>query len=367
MKPIGLAVKETPKVSVIVPLYNQKRYLEQCIRSITNQSYKNLEIIIVNDGSTDDSLVRANKLAESDSRIIVFDKQNEGTSFARRDGYLLSTGDYITFVDNDDLLPVHSVEIMVNLMEDKDLDMVFGGISRKLGFIVKKQAFGSFPVHEIVESPRLFNDYYLGFFKNTIFPINIWGRLYRKSVIDEAYKDTELFSYEMPCMAGDEYFNLKIFPYLKAVYRTDEVVYCYRLGGTVDHFNRFFPETFVLSDKRLELLDRYGYEKGYLPLFVEYVNMMYYHAMQLLLYKQGEKADVIAFFKDELKRRSIVPRLVDYYKKNIADNQGIILLMNYDYEAMYLYAYNLMREQYEGVRYKVRKLALNLIERLACR
>ena len=89
MKPIGLAVKETPKVSVIVPLYNQKRYLEQCIRSITNQSYKNLEIIIVNDGSTDDSLVRANKLAESDSRIIVFDKQNEGTSFARRDGYLL--------------------------------------------------------------------------------------------------------------------------------------------------------------------------------------------------------------------------------------------------------------------------------------
>ena len=58
---------------------------------------------------------------------------------------------------------------------------------------------------------------------------------------------------------------------------------------------------------------------------------------------------------------------IDYYKKNIADNQGIILLMNYDYEAMYLYAYNLMREQYEGVRYKARKLALNLIERLACR
>ena len=124
MKPMGIVEKELPKVSVIVPLYNQKRYLEPCIRSITNQSYKNLEIIIVNDGSTDDSLVRANKLAEGDRRIIVCDKQNEGTSFARRDGYLLSTGDYITFVDNDDLLPIRSIEIMVHLMEEKNLLLV---------------------------------------------------------------------------------------------------------------------------------------------------------------------------------------------------------------------------------------------------
>lgn len=365
MKPIGIAEKEQPKVSVIVPLYNQKRYLETCIRSITNQSYKNLEIIIVNDGSTDDSLARANKLAEGDRRIIVCDKQNEGTSFARRDGYLLSTGDYITFVDNDDLLPVRSIEIMVHLIEEKNLDMVLGGISRKLGFIVKKQEYGTFPLNEIVKSPRLFNDYYLGFFKNSIFPISIWGRLYRKSIIDEAYKATELFSDEMPCMAGDEYFNLKIFPYLKSVYRTDEIVYCYRLGGTVDHFNRFFPETFVLSDKRLELLDHYGYEKGYRPLFVEYVNMVYYHAMQLLQYKQGDKDDVIAFFKDELKRRSIAPRLIDYFEKNKTDDQGIILFMNHDYEAMHLYAYKLMRELCGGLRYKAVRLALNIIEKLA--
>lgn len=363
-KQILKSMNVMPKVSVIVPLYNQKRYLEQCICSITNQSYENLEIIIVNDGSTDDSLIRAIKIAESDSRIIVCDKQNQGTSFARRDGYLYSTGDYITFVDDDDLLPVHSVETMVHLMEDKKLDMVLGSISRKLGVIVKKQAFGTFPLHEVVVPPRLFNDFYLGFFKNTIFPINIWGRLYRKSVIDEAYKDTELFSDEMPCMAGDEYFNLKIFPYLKAVYRTDEVVYCYRLGGTVDHFNRFFPETFVLSDKRLELLDRYGYEKGYRPLFVEYVNMVYYHAIQLLQYKQGDKADVIAFFKEELERRFIVPRLIDYFMKNSTDDRGILIFMSRDYEVMYLYAYRLLREKCNGLRYKARKMALNLMERL---
>ena len=177
-------------------------------------------------------------------------------------------------------------------------------------------------------------------------------------------EDTELFSDEMPCMAGDEYFNLKIFPYLKAVYRTDEVVYCYRLGGTVDHFNRFFPETFVLSDKRLELLDRYGYEKGYRPLFVEYVNMVYYHAIQLLQYKQGDKADVIAFFKEELERRFIVPRLIDYFMKNSTDDRGILIFMSRDYEVMYLYAYRLLREKCNGLRYKARKMALNLMERL---
>lgn len=357
--------KMKSKVSVVIPLYNQKRYLNACVDSICKQSYKNLEIIIVNDGSTDDSSERAKALAKNDARIKVFDKQNEGTSYARRDGYLQSTGDYITFVDNDDMLPTDAIEHMVTCMETKDTDLVLGGVTRILGFLSKKSALGSFPIDEVVSNPRLFDEYYIGFFRNTVFPINIWGRLYRKSVIDEAYKNTELFSAEMPCMAGDEYFNLKLFPFLRSMYRTDKVVYLYRIGGTVDYYNRFFPETFVLSDKRLALLDKYGYVNGYQPLYVEYINMVYYHAQQMLQFKQGDRDDVIAFFKKELNRRSIVSRMTEYFEQNKSDDVGIRLMLNRDYDGMYEHALQLMHQRCNKLSYKTKRLVMALIDKLS--
>lgn len=307
----------------------------------------------------------AHDWAARDSRVKVIDKQNEGTSYARRDGYLHSTGKYITFVDNDDLLPRDAVELMVDCIEKEETDLVIGAVSRKLGFLRKLTAGGTFPVNELVTSPRLFDEYYIGFFQNNVFPINIWGRLYRKSVVDEAYEKTELFSAEMPCMAGDEYFNLKLFPYLKSMYRTDKVVYYYRLGGTVDHFNRFFPETFVLSDIRLSLLDQYGYKNGYKPLYVEYVNMVYYHAQQILQYKQGDRNDVIAFLKKELASRVIVSRLTHYFMQNRTDDIGINLMINHDYEGMFNHAYRLMHQRCSRFAYKARCFLLWAMERLS--
>lgn len=106
-----------PLVSILIPLYNQERYFKACIRSVERQTYKNLEIIVVNDGSTDRSPQMAHDWAARDSRVKVIDKQNEGTSYARRDGYLHSTGKYITFVDNDDLLPKDAVELMVDCIK----------------------------------------------------------------------------------------------------------------------------------------------------------------------------------------------------------------------------------------------------------
>ena len=91
-------------VSVLIPLYNQERYFKACMRSVEAQTYKNLEIIIVNDGSTDRSPQMAKDWATRDSRVLVLDKQNEGLSFARRDGYKIASGEYVVFVDSDDKL-----------------------------------------------------------------------------------------------------------------------------------------------------------------------------------------------------------------------------------------------------------------------
>lgn len=93
---------ETPLLSVIIPVYNTEKYLERCISSVVTQSYKNLEIFLVDDGSTDRSSEICDNWAERDSRIHVCHKINEGPGAARNIGIKMSEGGYITFIDSDD-------------------------------------------------------------------------------------------------------------------------------------------------------------------------------------------------------------------------------------------------------------------------
>ena len=352
------------KVSVVVPFYNQKRYFDGCIQSIRKQSYENIEIIIVNDGSTEDNSQIAQKWPSIDDRIKVINKENEGTAFARRDGYLNATGEYITFVDNDDKLPKNAIEKLVCVLEENNVDLVIGSVIRKLGVINISSKMGAFPINKVVTQPTLFNDYYLGFFGMNYFLVSMWGRLYRKSVIDRAFDDTELFSSEMPCMAGDEYFNLKLFPYLNSMFITDEPVYYYRYGGTVDGYNRFFPEVFFLSDIRLKLLDNYNYTKGYGPLFQEYINSFYYHAQQMIEFKQADKQGVLSFFEEELSRRALLPRMLSWFKENRINKKSVELIEAKDYDGMYDYAYGLMAKRCGSTLYKCKQLYKRILASL---
>ena len=355
-------INQLSLVSVIVPVYNQKYYLDACLKSIANQTYSNIEVIIVNDGSTDNTLSRAQKWVDKDPRFKMINKKNEGTSFARRDGYLNATGKYITFIDNDDMLTANAVETMVRLIEEHDVDLVMGSVIRKLGPFMRKQVYGTFPVNEVVRTPRLFDDYYNGYFANTVFLVTIWARLYKKSVVDKAFQETELFSPEMPCMAGDEYFNVKLFPYLTSMYRTDEPVYYYRFGGTVDHYNRFFPEIFVLSDKRLKLLDEFGYDRGYTYLFEEYVNCVYYHAAQMMFFNHTDRDAVIAFFKQDIGSRDFTSRLIDFYKDKDIQDKGTQLLISRDYEGMYNHAVDVKKQVFGSARHRVLNTVNAIIE-----
>lgn len=102
--------KMEPLLSVIIPVYNLENYLSECIASIINQTYKNLEIIIVNDGSTDNSLEVINKFKSIDSRIVVIDQLNKGVSAARTAGINIASGEVITFVDADDVIDEETYE-----------------------------------------------------------------------------------------------------------------------------------------------------------------------------------------------------------------------------------------------------------------
>ena len=116
-----------PKISVIIPVYNTEKYLETCLDSIINQTYKNLEIIIINDGSTDSSLEICNKYKKIDKRIKLITGENKGQSVARNIGIKSATGSYIHFMDSDDFIPLNYYENMINTSTISDADMLLGG------------------------------------------------------------------------------------------------------------------------------------------------------------------------------------------------------------------------------------------------
>lgn len=118
-----------PKVSVIVPVYNVEDYLERCLDSIIYQTYRNLEIILVNDGSTDSSGKICDEYAQNDNRIIVIHKENQGVSIARNTGMDICTGEYLAFVDSDDYIHPETYASCVYVMQKEDVDFIEFGLN----------------------------------------------------------------------------------------------------------------------------------------------------------------------------------------------------------------------------------------------
>lgn len=124
-------MKVMPLVSIIVPVYNVEKYLDRCVKSLLNQTYENIEIILVNDGSNDKSGGICDSFQKSCSRINVIHQFNKGNSAARNRGYKESNGDYFMFVDSDDYLSVETVSEMVQTAEKANADVVLGTMNRE--------------------------------------------------------------------------------------------------------------------------------------------------------------------------------------------------------------------------------------------
>ena len=118
-----------PKISVIVPVYNVANYLSECIDSVLNQIFTDFELLLINDGSSDNSGNICNYYALKDSRIRVFHKENGGVMSARKMGIINAKGYYINFIDSDDNIPVDSLQILYQNMEQDDIDIIVARFS----------------------------------------------------------------------------------------------------------------------------------------------------------------------------------------------------------------------------------------------
>ncbi|MCE2298591.1 glycosyltransferase family 2 protein, partial [Streptococcus thermophilus] len=119
-----------PTVSVIIPVYNAQEGIKQCMDSLLNQSFTDFEIILLNDGSTDNSLEVIKKYAADNDFIRVIDKENEGVAKTRNKGIQLANGKYIVFIDNDDFVDSDYLERFYNEIDQEQLDIVLGGYKR---------------------------------------------------------------------------------------------------------------------------------------------------------------------------------------------------------------------------------------------
>lgn len=171
-------MKSDGLISVIIPVYNVKKYIEKCIRSILNQSYRKLEIIIIDDGSTDGSEVICEKLKNEDQRIILLHQENGGQSSARNKGLEIASGEYIGFVDADDWIDNNFFERLIKKSKKENLDMcvcnrrIFseqGKVLYETGFILNR-------VYTIKDINEYFYNY---FFQYT--PV-VYNRIYKRKV-----------------------------------------------------------------------------------------------------------------------------------------------------------------------------------------
>ena len=173
-----------PKVSVILPVYNVGKYLRQSLDSLINQTLKDIEIICVNDGSTDDSYDILEEYKQKDSRIKVIHKENKGTGAARNDGLRLAMGECIGFVDPDDWVKPNMFEKLYSLIKEKNLDIA---MCMPDGFDEKNQENKPFPYFidsnfENIPVNKIFNWRNLSPFK---YPMCVWNKLYTRKLLEQ--------------------------------------------------------------------------------------------------------------------------------------------------------------------------------------
>lgn len=277
-------------------MYNTAKFLSTCIKSVANQTYQDLEIILVNDASTDNSIHICNTFKEKDNRIFLIDKkQNEGVEKARYDGILAATGEYICFVDSDDWLEKDALKRMYEKAVETDADYVEIGMQRVLDRhkILKRK---SNPVVKgLITQPQLFDSYYISFFGVNILSVNIWGKLYKRKILNNPPQPIGL------AMGEDLYFNLEIFSRLQKIYIDDHIGYNYRFGGMTTRYNKnLLPNLKVLYSIKKRKIEKYKYDKASDYIRIELKNVFISDINQRILFHYGSKEDIINQIDQEL-------------------------------------------------------------------
>ena len=274
------------KVSVIIPVYNGERFIEQCLNSVLNQTYENLEIICINDGSTDQSLKKLKEYAAKDDRVVVLSQENKGMSGARNSGMDIATGQYIAFVDCDDYIDVTMIEKLVDIANRTEAEIVITNILLFFEVTLQIKSFRDEPLYYSLRKTT----FTLNQAPEMIKHVGVWDRIFQRDFIEKnKFRFIDKVTYE------DAAFCIETEIKARKIALTPEHLYFYRknAGGSItdkeknnDNYKRdyikvqrFIQEQLKQSDMNNEVW------RAYLEYFFSYAIMHQKNATTFRFYR----------------------------------------------------------------------------------
>lgn len=315
-------------ISIIVPVYNTEPYLEQCLNSLVNQSLKDIEIIVVDDGSPDKSFEIYNKFAASDPRVKIIRKENAGVSEARNTGMDMATSSFFMFVDSDDWMPLNGCEILYNEYLRTKADLVVADVYKVVDGKIKRCDVFKNPF--TTEDPDFIKKYQkscIGYCYNPDPAIkwNIaglgspWNKLYNKRIIEE---HNLRFDPYVKGIYDDNLFTLHYLMHVNRVTYVKEPVYYYKTvsGSLTEGYKKNLMEINSRIFQRInEFIEETGDVDFYKEAFYVYVIRSLSRAMQRYIFSpdnEKSKHEKYAELKQILKTEPYYTavRKVDFFK-----------------------------------------------------
>ncbi|ORO97175.1 glycosyltransferase [Streptococcus mitis] len=245
------------KITVIVPVYNVESYLRKCLDSIIAQTYKNIEIVVVNDGSTDASAEICKEFVEIDHRIIYIEQENSGLSAARNTGLENMSGDYVTFVDSDDWIELDYVETLYKKITQYQADIAVGN------YYSFNESEGMFYFHilgdsyyeKVYDNISIFENLYESQEMKNFALISAWGKLYKAGLFEQ-------LRFDIGKLGEDGYLNQKIYLLAEKIVYIHKGIYSYRIRN--NSLSRTWTEKWMHAlvnsmSERITLLANLGY------------------------------------------------------------------------------------------------------------
>ena len=310
----------TEKITVIVPVYNVEHYLDKCLDSVIKQTYKNIEIIVVNDGSTDNSGEICQEYAQKDNRIVYIENENGGLSDARNAGLDQMTGSYVTFVDSDDWIEQDYVETLYQKITEYQADIAIGNY---YSFDEERSVFlfhilGDSYYEKAHDNVSIFENLYENQEMRSFALISAWGKLYKARLFEQ-------LRFDIGKLGEDGYLNQKVYLLSEKVIYLNKGLYAYRIRK--GSLSRIWTEKWMHAlvdamSERITLLANMGY-----PLEK---HLAIYRQMLEFSLANGQASGLsdTATYKEFEMKRTLLNQLSIQEQK---EKKAIVLAANYSY------------------------------------
>ena len=310
----------TEKITVIVPVYNVENYLNKCLDSLINQTYKNLEIIVIDDGSTDNSGEICQEYAQKDNRITYVEQENGGLSDARNAGLERMTGSYVTFVDSDDWVEPNYVEVLHNKLIGYQADIAIGNYysynedEAMYYFHINGESY----YEKLYDNISIFENLYDAKQMKSFSLISAWGKLYKAELFD-------YIRFDKGKLGEDGYINQKLYLLVQKVIYINQGLYAYRQrsGSITKTWTEKWMHALVdAMSERITLLANMGY-----PLEE---HLAVYRQMLEVSLANGQASglsDTVTYKEFEMKRTLLNQLSIQEQK----EKKAIVLAANYAY------------------------------------